>query len=559
MLHRFVRLLITTLPLCAALLACAPSDVPLPEDDASRRADGLEECPTSLTTEAGHDAWNVMSTGARNRSEEHVLQGVAALEASGADPECFRWFTKVLWIVAKNGLGATVLEPMIAAGLDPNLTDIDVDPLCAGCTGTRHGKTTLHYATHAIRQNNAGMGGVATAAERVAMVRTLLDMGADPNLVCSGALYSGGNAVGSAAIGGATPLMFTSDWNDHGAAVEAALMLIDAGAEVNVRSLSSVRSDFLVDEIRSGDTALSLARRRGNAELVEWLLLAGATDWDLEAEERAAASFDKDEIMGILTSKQVDHNRIWTLWFDERLKRAPIQTMLDAGLDPDALTWGGKYTPLWATVFQAGVYARLKPDELHAIVKAGADLAEGGRIGMPPLMVVIDQYDYYNYYVQVVAMLLEAGADVEGRAPDGDTPLLRMMYVRGGLELQNLLIAAGADPNAVNHDGQRPLSVAIRAPKTLQMVDHLLAHGADLNADVGGAPLWAYAIEHNPLYVSDKYRTDVEPILDRFVHHPSLVIDPSDPAVENALSRADSNPLVKPFADVIRARASTWP
>lgn len=386
------------------------------------------------------------------------------------------------------------------------------------------------------------------------MVRVLLEKGADPNLVCAGALYSGGNQVGSAAFGGATPLMLTSSWDDHGAALVAAQLLMDAGTDLNVRALSPVRGRLGADEVRSGDTALSIARRSGNAELVERLLSAGAIDWDLEAEELAAKSMSTEEIASILSTKQVDHNRIWTLWFDERLNKR-IQTLLDAGLDPNALTWGGKYAPPWATVFQTAVYASLPPADLRALVEAGADVNDAGTLSMPPLLAVIDQYDHYGY-LDAVSMLLDAGADAEGRAADGDTPLLRMMYVRGGLDLEELLLGHGADPNAFNHDGQRPLSVAVRAPKSLVMIDRLLEHGADLNADVGGAPLWAYALEHNPLYVSDDYQEQVAPMLDRIVHHPSVVIGLSCPAVKKALSRADSNPLVKPFADVIRARAA---
>jgi ankyrin repeat protein len=206
-------------------------------------------------------------------------------------------------------------------------------------------------------------------------------------------------------------------------------------------------------------------------------------------------------------------------------------------------------------VFQSAVYARRSTDELRAIVAAGANVDEAGSVGLPPLVVSIDQYEYHRQ-VEIVQMLLDAGAYVDGRAADGDTPLLRMMYVEGGIELENVLLAAGADPNAANNAGQRPLSVAIRARKTLSMIDRLLDEGADLNADVQGVPLWAYALEHNPLYVSESHVQAVAPILDRFVNHPSLIIDLSAPGIDKALARADSNPLVKPYADVIRARAA---
>jgi hypothetical protein len=242
MLNRFVRSLIATIPLLAALPGCAPGDVPLDDEGASDRDDDLEECPTSLQTALDRDAWNVLNTGARMGIEASVLEGAAAIAASPAPKSCFRRWTKSLWYVSVNGLGAKVLEPMIAAGLDPNLTDIDVDPLCAGCTGVRRGMTTLHYATREARSETHSIKGLASPEERVAMVRVLLEMGAEPNAVCSGALYSGGNAVGSAPIGGATPLMFAAAWDDHAAALEATELLLNGGADVNVRALSVVRS-----------------------------------------------------------------------------------------------------------------------------------------------------------------------------------------------------------------------------------------------------------------------------------------------------------------------------
>ena len=563
MLDQSLRPLVSSILASAALLGCAPLGVPLDDERADEGNDELEECPTSLQTASGHDAWNVLYSAVLNKNEAKTLEGLAAVSSSPAPRSCFREWSKLLWYAASTGFGATVLEPMLAAGLDPNLTDIDIDPLCSGCTGLRRGMTALHYATQEISSQVYPLHGIASGPERLVMVKVLLERGADPNLVCAGARYSGGNEVGSAAIGGATPLMFTAGWSDHGPAMAAAEELLAAGAEVNVRVLSVVRRPASYEgEIVSGATALSLARAKGNTALVERLLSAGAIDWDLESEERAAKSLSKEEIAEILATKIVDHDRIWSLWFDERLARAPIETLLDAGLNPDARTWGAKYTPLWATVFQSAVYAGLPAEDLRSLVEGGVDLDDGGALGMPPLIVVIDRYEVDARAPEVVTLLLEAGAPVDGRAADGDTPLLRMFHTGRGRQVEDLLLDAGADPNAANHAGQRPLSVAVRAPVPLPMVERLLSAGADLNADINGTPVWAYALAHNPLHVPDhphaeRHREWLLPVLDRIVNHPSLVIDLSSPAVAGALVKADSSPVVKPFVDVIRARAAS--
>lgn len=555
MLARILKNLLPTVFLSSALWSCAPGDVPLDDESATDDVGELGECPRTLPTEHG-DAFTVLDMGVRRRHEPFVLEGTSALVASPAPRSCFVGWTHILWRAARTGMGATVFEPMFAAGLDPNLTDMDVDPLCAQRTGVRLGMTTLHHATREIHFKSEDVDRVATHAERVAMVRKLLEEGVDPNAVCAGNLYSGGNELGSAPIGGATPLMFTAAWDDHGAAMDATELLLAAGADVSVRARSVLRRHDSLDTIEAGDTALSIARRSGNGSLVERLIAEGAVDWDIEAEARAAKSSSADEVAEILRTKTVDPDRIWTLWFDDHRRGTAIAPLLEGGLDPNARPWGGKYRPMSATVFQAGVYATLPPADLRAIVEAGADVDEAGVVGLPPLVLVIDRYEDHRY-MQVISMLLDAGANVEGRSADGDTPLLRAMYARRGLNVMNALLALGADSNAANTVGQRPLSVAIRAPKSLEMIDGLLLHGADLNADVQGVPLWAYALEHNPLYVSEDYVPRVAPILDRYVNHPSLVIDLSSPGVQNSLTRADSNPLVKPFADIIRQRAES--
>jgi hypothetical protein len=77
-----------------------------------------------------------------------------------------------------------------------------------------------------------------------------------------------------------------------------------------------------------------------------------------------------------------------------------------------------------------------------------------------------------------------------------------------------------------------------------------------LNANANDGPVWAHMIEHNPLYQSNHDLQIVAPVLERVVQDPGLQIDLSSPGVKRALERADTNPLVKPYADVIRARAT---
>jgi ankyrin repeat protein len=76
-------------------------------------------------------------------------------------------------------------------------------------------------------------------------------------------LESGANAAAPSGFGGYTPLMGAA-YSETGS-VESIKLLLKAGADVNSRA-------------PTGDTALQLARRRGNTEIVDLLVKAGAKE-----------------------------------------------------------------------------------------------------------------------------------------------------------------------------------------------------------------------------------------------------------------------------------------
>ena len=556
MFNRIATSLLRISSICIAVAGCAPGGAELADERAAHELDDLEECPKALTSPQGHDVWNLYAQGTTYRNEAFVLEASAGLAASDADRSCFRPWTVFLWRAGQSGLGATTFAPMIEAGLDPNLTDFDTHPLCEGCTGMQTGMTTLHYATRDNTFYPSTAQGIATYAERETMVRVLLEHGADPNAVCAGATWTGGNSIGAVEIGGATPLMFVAAWNDHEAALETADLLLDAGTNPNTRVWSPVRGTLGAEEIREGDTALSTARRNGDVALVDRLLSAGAVDWDLDAEVRASEATTPEEVATIVATKTVDPERIWTLWFALREPaRGSIDVLLEGGLDPNARTWGTKYMMPMASVFQTGVGAELEPTALTSLIIAGVDVNDAGTLQLPPLVAVIRRMEDTRYR-QVLADLLDFGADVNATDGDGETALLRLLDKTRDPETTELLLSHGADPNAIDEAGKRPITVALGASQPPAVVDALLAYGADLNDVVDDGPVWAYTLENNQLYSGSKHPEYVTYALGRIVNDASLEIDLSSPAVERALNRADTQPLVKPFADVIRWRGA---
>ncbi|HUS81592.1 MAG TPA: ankyrin repeat domain-containing protein [Armatimonadota bacterium] len=91
---------------------------------------------------------------------------------------------------------------------------------------------------------------------------------------------------------------------------------------------------------------------------------------------------------------------------------------------------------------------------------------------------------------EIVALLLEHGADPNYRDRAGGTPLnivCHQTYAEGTPEIVDILLAHGADPNARDFDGYTPLHLCINTSgyldeRTPEVVDRLLAYLADPNA-----------------------------------------------------------------------------
>ena len=112
---------------------------------------------------------------------------------------------------------------------------------------------------------------------------------------------------------------------------------------------------------------------------------------------------------------------------------------------------------------------------VHLLLEAGADENAASTDGATALMVAA-----FRGHLEVVRVLLEAGADKHAATHDGETALVVAAY-QGHLEVVRLLLEAEADPNMATEDGLTAL-IAAAINGHLEVVRLLLEAGADKNA-----------------------------------------------------------------------------
>ena len=94
-------------------------------------------------------------------------------------------------------------------------------------------------------------------------------------------------------------------------------------------------------------------------------------------------------------------------------------------------------------------------------------------------------------HADIVALLLECGADLEGQGGYNQTPL-HLAPWSGNLEVGRYLLDHGANINAREEDDWTPLHWAVRRENSFEAVQFLLECGADVDArdNNGNTPSW---------------------------------------------------------------------
>ena len=214
--------------------------------------------------------------------------------------------------------------------------------------------------------------------------------------------------------------------------------LINLGADINTHSYTGATPLSVASGINALETAALLLKRKANIDSVD-----ARTNTPLSI----AIQEDHNEMAHLLLNNGADPNFTGhTLWFSIYSNDTTmVKILLDKGVDPNIMK----------------------------------DCKFSCDYGMPMISAII-----YNY-IETVKLLISYGADVnvliDGALNGNSGTALMIASANGHREIVKLLLANNADPNGSDYDGNTALLWAANAGET-EIVKLLIAVGANLNA-----------------------------------------------------------------------------
>ncbi len=212
---------------------------------------------------------------------------------------------------------------------------------------------------------------------------------------------------------------------------------------------------------------------------------------------KAAQQGDADEVRSLLSESAVHDNSIAKalMLAAARDHTETVQALLEAGVDVNATSEEGDPSALCAAAMSGYI------NTMQILIDAGADPNIGGNERLPILQVVVTftplsikeeleknwhgeelalEEEIAQRHIEVIRLLLAAGADVNARGVTGFSPLMSGVLLCD-IRVLEALIEAGADVNARSDEGITALMLASLAGKA-STVRILIDAGADVNA-----------------------------------------------------------------------------
>ena len=405
--------------------------------------------------------------------EDRVAIAELLLDAGADVIATNRYGVSAASLAAENG-NAAILERLLDSGVDPATTMPGGETLLMTAARTGDADTVrlllARGADPNVREGLRGQTALmwAAANNNAGAIYVLAEQGADIHARTDNPSRGAGRGFSSAPATGFTPLLFAV----RAGHLDAARVLLDAGADVN-------------DAVSDGQSALVVAAANANWELAAYLLDRGA-----------------------------DPNHAEAGW--NALHQTVRTRRMNVGFGTPGPFAAG-------TLDSIELVRKLIAHGVNVNVRMTRNGMRDGqrnrhnRLGSTAFLLAAKVTD-----VEVMRVLLEAGADPTMPAADGTTPLMVAAGLAnwnpgedGGslsgqedevLEAVTICVELGNDVNASNYRGETALhGVAFRGVNIV--VDYLVEHGADLTAltEDGWSPL---AIARGLSY-SDFYKAQV--------------------------------------------------
>ncbi len=229
--------------------------------------------------------------------------------------------------------------------------------------------------------------------------------------------------------------------------------LAAAGGNTDMMNLLFTRGYQLNES--SLNNALRLACESGNTEAVD-LLVEEAERQGLKADfydggklDSAAGRHDLEMVKHLLENYHLDIGYLAMRWAVERNDVEMVELLLSYGaeLNPDAAQLGDNMGYLGCAASSAGL------EMVQLLVEAGAEVDGTYWNGVTPAM------DAAYVSVRILKYLTEKGADINARSGYNDTPLMYAVWGKNR-ECVEFLLSEGADASVVS-EGQTAYEMAI--------------------------------------------------------------------------------------------------
>jgi ankyrin repeat protein len=311
-----------------------------------------------------------------------------------------------------------------------------------------------------------------------------------------------------------TPLMLAAERG----CIEVVRLLVDGGAKIDNGKASNKR------------TALLLAAEHGHAEVVSYLLGRGADPGARTSRgdtalilalrgslfQKGAEGVPRETVAALLkygaeVNVKGEYGRTPLMWSVARADARLVWPLLQKGADPATADDKGKTAVTMAEEMKLEYLTRLlkNPQRPDLVIQGESTL----------LSEAIKQGKAAE-----VALLLQRGADVNGRFGNAGTPLMQAAST-GNMKIVELLLQKGADVNAKNGTDFTPLMFAATAGRD-KIVSKLLTRGADVHSTSSGRSALVFAVMNN--------RVGTARILLNKGANPDLILNEA-PLVTNAI------------------------